>query len=237
MGHPGLTDLQVEEFTVVFEHFDKDGSGAIDSEELGKVLEEFGQKCNAEELQDIIEEVDEDNNGEIDIGEFLSMMVMYSAKSKDAAKLATPDGDSVKVELQQKVDEVKQELLSSVEKFILDQVGVPSAMAIRSLSAKSFFKDRLEFGTSNVLEMLGESFDKMNQDVIKIIDAKDAKSKNAVQASRAQSFVEAANAVMKQKREARKEKLDLEANAAAEAVSSPVNPPPPGRRVPFLISM
>ena len=56
--------------------FDADGSGKIDSSELGRLLEgeEFKDVYTTEQLQEAIAEVDENGDGEIDYEEFMHMM-------------------------------------------------------------------------------------------------------------------------------------------------------------------
>ena len=69
-----LTEEQTEEFKEAFALFDKDGDGTISTKELGTVMNSLGQKPTIAELEAMIKEVDIDGNGEIDFGEFLTMM-------------------------------------------------------------------------------------------------------------------------------------------------------------------
>ena len=69
-----LTEEQTEEFKEAFALFDKDGDGTISTKELGTVMNSLGQKPTISELEAMIKEVDIDGNGEIDFGEFLTMM-------------------------------------------------------------------------------------------------------------------------------------------------------------------
>jgi calmodulin len=48
--------------------------GTISTKELGTVMNSLGQKPTIAELEAMIKEVDIDGNGEIDFGEFLTMM-------------------------------------------------------------------------------------------------------------------------------------------------------------------
>mmetsp|Transcript_9939 Transcript_9939/g.17429 ORF Transcript_9939/g.17429 Transcript_9939/m.17429 type:complete len:149 (-) Transcript_9939:103-549(-) len=69
-----LTKEQIEQFRVVFDRFDKDGGGTIDTEELGAAMYSLGSNPTKLELQDMVESVDKDGSGTIDFKEFLSMM-------------------------------------------------------------------------------------------------------------------------------------------------------------------
>eukprot|EP01064_Diplonema_japonicum_P028739 TRINITY_DN4489_c0_g2_i1.p1 TRINITY_DN4489_c0_g2~~TRINITY_DN4489_c0_g2_i1.p1 ORF type:complete len:170 (+),score=51.15 TRINITY_DN4489_c0_g2_i1:49-510(+) len=63
-----LTEKQLKD---TFDLFDADGSGAIDSEELGLVLEGLGfGKLPIEEVEAIVKEVDADASGAIEFEEF-----------------------------------------------------------------------------------------------------------------------------------------------------------------------
>ena len=53
------------EFKEAFQLFDKDGSGAIDIDELAEVMKSLGQNPTRSELQAMIDEVDESGEGEI----------------------------------------------------------------------------------------------------------------------------------------------------------------------------
>jgi len=64
--------------------FDKDGSGAIDIDELTEVMKSLGQNPSRKELEEMIAEVDEDGGGEIDFDEFLEMMAKALTKEVDS---------------------------------------------------------------------------------------------------------------------------------------------------------
>merc|ERR1711998_358699 len=61
--------------------FEDDGSGEIDSEELGKLMKAFGQELEDDELQDMINEVDADGSGVIEFDEFVHMIVLRMEKA------------------------------------------------------------------------------------------------------------------------------------------------------------
>jgi calmodulin len=69
-----LTEEQVAEFKECFSLFDGDGSGTVDTGELGEVMRSLGQKMSDDELARMIEEVDADGSGTVDFAEFLGMM-------------------------------------------------------------------------------------------------------------------------------------------------------------------
>ncbi|CAI0541319.1 unnamed protein product [Linum tenue] len=62
-----------EHLYTAFQHFDKDNSGYITTEELQQALIEFGINDD-KELKDILSEVDNDNDGRINYEEFVTMM-------------------------------------------------------------------------------------------------------------------------------------------------------------------
>lgn len=80
----GLSEEQVAEFKEAFNLFDKDGSGAIDIDELAEVMKSLGQNPTRSELQAMIDEVDESGEGEIDFDEFLMMMAKALTKEVDS---------------------------------------------------------------------------------------------------------------------------------------------------------
>ena len=69
-----LTEDQVAEFKECFSLFDGDGSGTVDTSELGEVMRSLGQKMSDEDLEKMIQEVDADGSGTVDFAEFLGMM-------------------------------------------------------------------------------------------------------------------------------------------------------------------
>ncbi|KAI6241071.1 EF hand [Aphelenchoides fujianensis] len=61
---------ELEEYRLLFQMFDTDGSGAIGNDELKEAILSFGHQASDAEIDELIQEVDEDGNGEIDFGEF-----------------------------------------------------------------------------------------------------------------------------------------------------------------------
>ncbi|XP_021806486.1 calcium-dependent protein kinase 34 [Prunus avium] len=62
-----------EHLYTAFQHFDKDNSGYITTEELEQALREYGMH-DGRDIQEIIAEVDADNDGRINYDEFCAMM-------------------------------------------------------------------------------------------------------------------------------------------------------------------
>jgi hypothetical protein len=206
----GFSPEQVEEFQEVFTQFDTDGSGAISEEELGVVLSQFGQAPTADELSAMIMEVDEDNNGEVDFDEFLDMMACYAAKATNMDQLNAPDAPAVIAVLSQRVMETKNSVLARVEACLQDEVGVNAARAIRTDSGKDFFQQELQKGVVYILRELSSSFDELNLSMNRVLELKDKKQADGVVATRARSFVEAANAVVDSKRAAKAQMAALQ---------------------------
>ena len=73
-GARPLTNAQIEQLREVFIHFDADGSGTIDVDELGNVFESMGQTLSQQELESLMKQADDDGSGEIDFDEFLMLM-------------------------------------------------------------------------------------------------------------------------------------------------------------------
>lgn len=74
-GAQPLSNKQIVEFRKVFDHFDVDGSGTIDTEELQEVFKAMGQTdVSEEQILELMSHVDDDKSGEIDFDEFLMLM-------------------------------------------------------------------------------------------------------------------------------------------------------------------
>ena len=74
----------IADFKEAFSLFDRDGDGAITTEELGTVMRSLGQNPSEAELQDMINEGDADGDGTIDFPEFLAMMATKGRLDADA---------------------------------------------------------------------------------------------------------------------------------------------------------
>ena len=73
-GSKALNNEQIARLKEVFDHFDADGSGSIDADELVNVFASMGQEVTREEMRDMIDQVDEDGSGEIEFPEFMILM-------------------------------------------------------------------------------------------------------------------------------------------------------------------
>ena len=66
--------LSRDKIEAAFKAFDKDGSGSISMEELRQI---FGGRVDEEVLHEIVKEADKDSNGEIDLQEFIDILIKY----------------------------------------------------------------------------------------------------------------------------------------------------------------
>jgi hypothetical protein len=201
-----LSEEQVVEFKEAFMHFDTDGSGAISAAELGCVLKEFGQQPTAAELDAMIREVDADNSGEIDFDEFMEMMKVYSAKGAHTGELNAADAPTLIARLSVRIENIQEAIFERVGSCLLCDVAESASKAIRTEPGKSFFKQELQKGVDSILDELSKSFNELNQTVGRILQLKDRKQAGGVEATRAQSFVQAAAAVVDAKHKARRER-------------------------------
>lgn len=74
MNMQGVTEEQMAEYKEAFSLFDKSGTGVISSRELGNLMKSLGQTPTEAELRDLVNEIDINGDGEIDFGEFVSLM-------------------------------------------------------------------------------------------------------------------------------------------------------------------
>lgn len=73
-GTRPLSNAQIERLHDVFKHFDTDGSGSIDVDELGEVFRAMGQDLSKDELDALMRQADDDGSGEMEFEEFLLLM-------------------------------------------------------------------------------------------------------------------------------------------------------------------
>ena len=72
---PHLTNEQKQELETVFHLMDEDGSGSIDTEELGAAFRLLGFKMSKSEIQSLVDEVDHDHTGELEWTEFIEIFL------------------------------------------------------------------------------------------------------------------------------------------------------------------
>ncbi|TPX63905.1 hypothetical protein SpCBS45565_g06272 [Spizellomyces sp. 'palustris'] len=143
-----LTDEEYEYYKEAFNLFDRDGSGAIDLEELGAVMLSIGLQPTQEELLNMIEKVDDDHTGTVEFDEFLQMshewMIQGRLETTDqireAFDLMDMDGngyisaaDLARVLEGLNEDKSDEEMLDMIKEFDLDgdgQVGFDEFMAL-----------------------------------------------------------------------------------------------------------
>ena len=69
-----IDDKLIKEYKQVFNLYDADKSGSINSAELGCVMRSLGQTPSQSEIGRILEEYDSDKSGSIEFSEFLNIM-------------------------------------------------------------------------------------------------------------------------------------------------------------------
>jgi len=73
-----LTDVQVAEFKEAFNLFDRDGDGAISTDEVGTVMRSLGLHPTQKDVQDLLASLDLEG-GQIDVNDFMSIMARQIA--------------------------------------------------------------------------------------------------------------------------------------------------------------
>ena len=68
------SDESLHDIKLAFKMFDADGSGSISKEELRDALTQAGNKISEAEFNELFDETDADGSGEIDYGEFVTML-------------------------------------------------------------------------------------------------------------------------------------------------------------------
>jgi|LauGreDrversion4_2_1035121.scaffolds.fasta_scaffold351870_2 calmodulin len=92
-----LSEDQIEEFREAFSLFDIDGSGYIQTKELGTVLRSLGIHFTEEEMNDFILKYDSNGDNIIHFKDFLEILMIKTAESKpeeelrEALKLFDPE--------------------------------------------------------------------------------------------------------------------------------------------------
>ncbi|KAI6190108.1 Calmodulin-like protein 3 [Aphelenchoides bicaudatus] len=95
-----LSPEEIDEFREAFMMFDKDGSGTINTKELGVAMRSLGQNPTEQEILEMVNEIDLDGNGIIEFPEFCVMMkrMMKETDSemiREAFRVFDKDGNGV----------------------------------------------------------------------------------------------------------------------------------------------
>jgi len=67
-----LNKVEIDCYTKIFSRFDKDGDGAIATNELSRAWRKLGKKATKIELQDMMDIFDANGNGTVELSEFLA---------------------------------------------------------------------------------------------------------------------------------------------------------------------
>eukprot|EP01065_Artemidia_motanka_P041771 TRINITY_DN5450_c0_g2_i2.p1 TRINITY_DN5450_c0_g2~~TRINITY_DN5450_c0_g2_i2.p1 ORF type:complete len:1148 (+),score=306.07 TRINITY_DN5450_c0_g2_i2:28-3444(+) len=84
-----LTQVELDNFELMFSIYDADGSKTIDVHEIGLLMEGLGCVMEHDELMDLIGAVDTDGNNELEFDEFLTLMRRWKKHKGDADLMAT----------------------------------------------------------------------------------------------------------------------------------------------------
>ncbi|XP_048493353.1 probable calcium-binding protein CML22 isoform X2 [Beta vulgaris subsp. vulgaris] len=84
MKFPQLKE-QVKKLRGVFEHYDEDGDGSIDREELKQCFKELQVNLTVEEFDDLFESCDVDRNGRIQFLEFIVLLCLIYLITKPSS--------------------------------------------------------------------------------------------------------------------------------------------------------
>ena len=76
--------VDTEIFKKAFAVIDKDGSGAVDPDEIVSCLKIFGKDVDRKRFWQVFKEADRDNNESLDIDEFVDMMLRVTEKTRAA---------------------------------------------------------------------------------------------------------------------------------------------------------
>ena len=94
-----ISEEQIEQCREIFNLYDKDGDGTIDSRELGDIMRSLGIYPSNEEVLEMLKEVDTDKSGKIDFEEFLDLFTKKinepdtEEEAEEMIKSADDDGD------------------------------------------------------------------------------------------------------------------------------------------------
>ena len=86
-GSEQLTDEQLRKAREMFDHFDRDGNGAITTAELAELLRSLGKSGDPAEVAQLMASADLDRDGSIDFSEFLSLAGRWMRQPLNEADL------------------------------------------------------------------------------------------------------------------------------------------------------
>lgn len=78
---------QITQAREMFDRYDVDGSGAINTDELGMLMLALGETVPQEKLNAMVMEVDDNNNGVIDFSEFLQLLAILSGEAGETTSI------------------------------------------------------------------------------------------------------------------------------------------------------
>eukprot|EP00928_Gymnodinium_smaydae_P095017 TRINITY_DN8096_c1_g1_i1.p1 TRINITY_DN8096_c1_g1~~TRINITY_DN8096_c1_g1_i1.p1 ORF type:complete len:1003 (+),score=230.66 TRINITY_DN8096_c1_g1_i1:234-3011(+) len=97
ISRAGFTKSEYDDFVALFERFDRDGSGTMESHEAWLALQWLGFPITKEEMDHIVSEIDKDKSGTMDQKEWVMCLQMMREKKiehvKEVAKQNDTDGD------------------------------------------------------------------------------------------------------------------------------------------------
>mmetsp|Transcript_2042 Transcript_2042/g.3603 ORF Transcript_2042/g.3603 Transcript_2042/m.3603 type:complete len:175 (-) Transcript_2042:86-610(-) len=79
-GFEHLSEEDLAKYAEAFAAFDQDAGGSISTEELGSALRCLGHAPTNSEIARMIDDVDIDGNGELDFGEFVTLLVQLQGR-------------------------------------------------------------------------------------------------------------------------------------------------------------
>ena len=96
MGEEGMAQEQLYIVKAVFDSFDVDGSGSIDSEVVSLVLGELGIVLSVEKVEEGVDDMDEDGSGEIWFNDFYDWFVGKQREGEEEEEEAGAENMSVR---------------------------------------------------------------------------------------------------------------------------------------------
>ena len=157
--HPS-SRAKIQELREVYQAFDVDGSGSIDMEELGPLLDCMGQKKSQSEIERLFNLMDADGSNDVDFEEFATVMMAEKiARKVDAHAIAEkifqhfdPNGDGTV-----SPDEMVAAFLRIGKNWNVDDV-LEFLREVDHDGSGSIEKDELIFFVSSVLNESNDHF-------------------------------------------------------------------------------